>query len=85
MSFGLRARLSAMMFLQYYVWGIWLPMLAQRLGPNDLNLDKDAIGWIFTVYGFGGSSVPSSWVNSPTVTSRRKECWRWRTCSGASC
>lgn len=58
MSLGLRARLSLMMFLQYYVWGIWLPMLAQRLGKNDLNLDEREIGWIFTVYGFGAIIGP---------------------------
>jgi MFS family permease len=58
MSFGLRVRLSIMMFLQYYVWGIWLPMLAQRLGKNDLNLDEREIGWIFTVYGFGAIIGP---------------------------
>jgi MFS family permease len=58
MSFGLRVRLSLMMFLQYFVWGIWLPMLAQRLGRNDLNLDEREIGWIFTVYGFGAIIGP---------------------------
>jgi MFS family permease len=58
MSLGLRVRLSIMMFLQYYVWGIWLPMLYQRLGPNDLNLEPDKIGWIFTVYGFGSILGP---------------------------
>jgi MFS family permease len=58
MSFGLRARLSIMMFLQYFVWGIWLPMLGQRLGKNDLNLDVNAIGWIYTVYGFGAILGP---------------------------
>jgi MFS family permease len=58
MSLGLRVRLSIMMFLQYYVWGIWLPMLAQRLGKNDLKLDPEAIGWIFTVYGFGAILGP---------------------------
>ncbi len=58
MSFGLRVRLSIMMFLQYYVWGIWLPMLAQRLGKNDLNLDEREIGWVFTVYGFGAILGP---------------------------
>src|SRR5262245_1556472 len=58
MSFGLRLRLSIMMFLQYFVWGIWLPMLAQRLGKNDLNLDEREIGWIFTVYGFGAIFGP---------------------------
>lgn len=58
MSFGLRARLSVMMFLQYFVWGIWLPMLAQRLGKNDLNLDPYMIGWVFSVYGFGSILGP---------------------------
>ncbi|WP_422926590.1 MFS transporter [Singulisphaera sp. PoT] len=58
MSFGLRFRLCLMMFFQYYVWGIWLPMLAQRLGPNDLNLSVQSIGWIFTVYGFGSILGP---------------------------
>ena len=58
MSIGLRVRLSIMMFLQYFVWGIWLPMLAQRLGKNDLNLDEREIGWVFTVYGFGAIFGP---------------------------
>ncbi|MDR3621958.1 MAG: MFS transporter [Paludisphaera borealis] len=58
MSFGLRVRLSIMMFLQYFVWGIWLPMLAQQLGPNSLNLDGREIGWVFTVYGFGSILGP---------------------------
>lgn len=58
MSFGLRVRLSIMMFLQYFVWGIWLPMLAQHLGPNDLKLEGGQIGWIFSVYGFGSILGP---------------------------
>ncbi len=58
MSVGLRVRLSIMMFLQYFVWGIWLPMLAQRLGKNGLNLEPHYIGWIFTVYGFGSILGP---------------------------
>ena len=58
MSLGVKMRLSLMMFLQYYVWGIWLPMLGQHLGKNDLNLDQVAIGWIFTVYGFGAIVGP---------------------------
>lgn len=47
-----------MMFFQYFVWGIWLPMLAQRLGKNDLNLREVDIGRIFTVYGFGAILGP---------------------------
>ncbi|ADV63233.1 hypothetical protein Isop_2663 [Isosphaera pallida ATCC 43644] len=55
---GLRIRLSLMMILQYYVWGIWLPMLAQHLGPNGLNLSGSEIGWIFSVYGLGAIAGP---------------------------
>ncbi|WP_337177243.1 MFS transporter [Paludisphaera sp.] len=58
MSFGLRARLSLMMFLQYFVWGIWLPMLAQHVGPNGLNLGDRALGWILMVYGLGSIIGP---------------------------
>lgn len=60
MSFGLRVRLSIMMFLQYFVWGIWLPMIAQRIGdgPDALNLSARLQGLIFTVYGFGAILGP---------------------------
>lgn len=60
MSFGLRVRLSIMMFLQYFVWGIWLPMIAQRIGAGEGGLDLSARlqGLIFTVYGFGAILGP---------------------------
>ena len=58
MSLGLRIKLSVMMFLQYFVWGIWLPMLGQQLGENGVNLDTGEIGWVFTVYGFGAILGP---------------------------
>jgi nucleoside transporter len=58
MPFFLRLRLSIMMFFQYYVWGIWLPMLAQQIGPNGVNLTERQQGWIFTVYGFGAILGP---------------------------
>lgn len=58
MSLGLRIKLSVMMFLQYFVWGTWLPMLGQQIGPNGVNLDAREIGWVFTVYGFGAILGP---------------------------
>lgn len=58
MSFGLRARLSIMMFLQYFVWGIWLPILGIHLGPSGVNLNPTQIGWVYTVYGFGAVLGP---------------------------
>ena len=58
MSLGLRVRLSAMMFLQYAVWGLWLPMLNQFLTKSGFTLSVDDIGWIFSVYGFGAVLGP---------------------------
>ena len=58
MSLALRVRLSFMMFLQYYVWGIWLPILGLHLGSKEVNLDGRSIGWIYTVYGFGSILGP---------------------------
>ena len=58
MTFGLRLRLSLMMFLQYFVWSIWLPVLAQQLGPNGVGLSAAQQGWIFTCYGFGAILGP---------------------------
>ncbi len=58
MSLGLRARLSLMMFLQYFVWGIWLTMLAQHIGDNGLKLGDQALGWILGTYGIGSILGP---------------------------
>jgi nucleoside transporter len=58
MSLGLRIKLSVMMFLQYFVWGIWLPNLAQQLGERGVNLDKGEIGWVFSVGGIGSILGP---------------------------
>jgi nucleoside transporter len=58
MPLGLRIKLSVMMFLQYFVWGTWLPMLGQQIGKNGVNLDPREIGWVFTVYGFGAILGP---------------------------
>jgi len=58
MSLKLRIQLSTMMFLQYFIWGIWLPVLYQRLGENGLNLGDRPIALIFTVYGFGSILSP---------------------------
>ena len=58
MSLGLRVRLSIMMFLQYYVWGIWLPILGIHLGSKEVGLDATQIGWVYTVYGFGAILGP---------------------------
>lgn len=52
-------RLSIMMFLQYAVWGIWLPILASYLGaPTDkggLGFSGAQIGWILGLAGAIGA------------------------------
>lgn len=58
MSFGQRVRLSIMMFLQYYVWGIWLPILGIHLESKEVALTGPQIGWVYTVYGFGAILGP---------------------------
>jgi nucleoside transporter len=39
-------RLAAMMFLEYVIWGSWLPLLALYLG-NVLGFSAGQIGWVF--------------------------------------
>ena len=43
---GVAWRLSVMMFLQYVIWGSWLPLLALYL-TRSLHLSGTEIGWIF--------------------------------------
>ena len=79
MPIGLRLRLSLMMFLQYYVWGIWLPILGLHLGSKSVGLNEAQIGWVYTVYGLGAILGPFVWRNWPTATWRRRSCWLWPT------
>lgn len=52
-------RLSVMMFLQYAVWGVWLPFMANYLGsPIDkggLGFSGGQIGWILGLAGSIGA------------------------------
>ncbi len=45
MDLGLRVKLSAMMFLQYAIWGVWLPILPAYLS-NYLGFTTYQVGWI---------------------------------------
>jgi nucleoside transporter len=46
MTDGARRRLSVMMFLEYVIWGCWLPLLALYLS-RFLGFTGSQIGWIF--------------------------------------
>lgn len=61
LDMGVRIRLCIMMFLQYYIWGLWLPALAQFMGATEkggIGLAADLQGWIFAVYGIGSIVGP---------------------------
>lgn len=52
-------RLSVMMFLQYAVWGIWLPYIANYLGASvtegGLGFTGAQIGWVLGLAGASGA------------------------------
>ena len=59
MKSSLYLRLSAMMFLQYSVWGVWLPILARYLqadtGEGGLDFSPGQVGWILGLAGSIGA------------------------------
>jgi nucleoside transporter len=54
---GVRFRLSAMMFLQYAIWGAWLPLLWPFLA-NVRGMDGTQIGTMFSVGAIGAIVAP---------------------------
>ena len=70
MGLGLGSRLSFMMFLQYAIWGAWLPFLYVFLNTH-LKFKGDEIGWMFTAGGVGAilgpfiaGQVADRWFNT---------------------
>ena len=60
---SVKSRLSAMMFLQYAVWGIWLPVLATYLQSplveGGLGFTSAQVGWIIGIAAsLGAVSAP---------------------------
>ena len=54
---GVKFRLSVMMFLQYAIWGAWLPLLWPFL-TGHRKLTPDQVGWIFAVGAVGAIVAP---------------------------
>ena len=70
MGLGLGSRLSFMMFLQYAIWGAWLPFLYVFLSSH-LEFTGVEIGWMFTAGGVGAilgpfiaGQVADRWFNT---------------------
>ena len=57
LSVGLNVRLSLMMFLQYAIWGAWLPFLWSFL-KDHRGMSGDQIGWMFAVGALGAIIGP---------------------------
>jgi nucleoside transporter len=55
MDMGIRARLSLMMFLQYFVWGAWFVPFATYLTHHGL---KDSVGTIYSAQGWAAIAAP---------------------------
>jgi nucleoside transporter len=50
MNSAIRAKLSVMMFLEYVIWGAWLPLLGLYLGADYLNFNNLERAWIFGAF-----------------------------------
>jgi nucleoside transporter len=57
LSFSLASRLSFMMFLQYAIWGAWLPLMYQFLSRHRGFKDGE-IGYLFMIGGVGAVVAP---------------------------
>ncbi len=64
---GVYVALSAVMFLEYAVWGAWAPVLAARLlGP--LKMTGKQTGWVY-------STLPIACIVSPLVAGQLADKW----------
>jgi nucleoside transporter len=50
MNAAIRTKLSVMMFLEYVIWGAWLPLLGLYLGADYLNFSAFEKSWIFNAF-----------------------------------
>lgn len=73
MDSALYLKLSAMMFLEYAIWGAWYPVLAARLlGP--LKFSGKQTGWIYATIPLGcifmplvAGQVADQWINTEFI------------------
>jgi MFS family permease len=73
MDLGLYIKLSAMMFLEFAVWGAWYPVLAARL-LSTLKFSGKQTGWIYATIPLGciispmiAGQIADQWVNTELI------------------
>jgi MFS family permease len=67
MDWNIYTRISALMFLEFAVWGAWMPVLALRLlGP--LKMTGKQTGWIYATF-------PLACIFSPFVSGYLADKW----------
>ncbi|MCE5303154.1 MAG: MFS transporter [Planctomycetaceae bacterium] len=73
MDWNVYLRVSALMFLEYAVWGVWMPVLALRLlGP--MKMTGKQAGWIYATFPlacmfapFASGYIADKWFNAEWI------------------
>ncbi len=50
MNSAIRTKLSVMMFLEYVIWGAWLPLLGLYMGAGYLKFSGAQMAWVFNAF-----------------------------------
>src|SRR5262245_64353804 len=50
MNSAIKMKLSVMMFLEYVIYGAWLPLLGNYIGEDFLNFTPGQQGWVFNAF-----------------------------------
>ena len=69
---SVNARLSVMMFLQFFIWGAWLPLFFNYL-TGHVGLPGERAGWLFSIGATGALLAP--FIAGPRGLWRCTGCW----------
>lgn len=69
------AKLSFMMFVEWFIWGAWFVPLWLWLSKSGFSAGE--IGWSYACTAIAAILSPILVAPSLTAFSRRKKCWRY--------